>query len=103
MPEYLSFYKGSSRLRQCHFDSRSIISSILPKVSQHNMSSGSEPNDPLSRSYFYRTHLLWNKLPFETREILSPSMFKSEVTKYLWKSILTEEHSDSFHDNGPPD
>ncbi len=67
------------------------------------MSSGSGSNDPLSRSFFYRTHLLWNKLPFGTREIVSPSTFKSEVTKYLWESILTKEHSDSFLVDSPID
>ncbi len=35
LPEYLSFYQGSSTLRQCHFDDRLIISLIPPKSSPH--------------------------------------------------------------------
>ena len=95
LPEYLSFYQGSSRLRQCHLDSRSVVSSVIPRSSQ-NRSSGSGSSDPLSRSFFYRTHLLWNSLPLETREIFSTSQFKSKVTEHLWKAIITEDLSNSF-------
>ena len=79
LPTYLSFYQGSSRLRRCHFDSLSLVSSIIPRSTQNNA---------LSRSFFYRTHLLWNQLPLEIRQITSLSQFKSEITKHLWKLAL---------------
>ncbi len=79
LPAYLSFYQGSSRLRRCHLDSLSVVSSIIPRSTQNNA---------LSRSFFYRTHLLWNQLPLEIRQITSLSQFKSEVTKHLWKLAL---------------
>ena len=85
LPQYLSFYQGGSRLRQCHLDSQSLVSSIVPRSSQS--SSGS-----LSKSFFYRTHLLWNSLPLEIREISCPSSFKSNLTKHFW-SILSDSEA----------
>ena len=84
LPEYLTFYEGGSRLRRCHLDRLSIVSSLIPRSSQ----ASDRSNSPLSKSFFYRTHLLWNKLPFNIREIVSPSLFKSETIKYLWSSLL---------------
>jgi hypothetical protein len=54
-------------------------------------------NKPLSKSFFYRTHLLWNNLSLELREITSPTLFKSEITKYLWNNA---ENTDSVDDFG---
>ncbi len=88
LPEYFSFYQGSSRLRICHLDSLSIVSSIIPRSTQ-SYNSGDNPRDPLSRSFFYRTHLVWNNLPLDIRQITSPRLFKAEVTKHLWKSIIS--------------
>ena len=87
LPSYLSFYDGISRLRSCHLDNLSLVSSITPRSSQ----SASRSNSPLSKSFFYRTHLLWNSLPFTLREIGSPSLFKSELTKHLWTSLMDGE------------
>ena len=94
LPDYLSFYQGSSRLRRCHFDSLSVVSSIIPRSTQNNA---------LSRSFFYRTHLLWNQIPLEIRQITSLSLFKSEVTKHLWKLVLhtSDDLSSSFSDDVP--
>ncbi len=94
LPEYLSFYQGGSRLRRCHLDSYSIVSAIVPKSNQNSSYSGSL-NSPLSKSFFYRTHLLWNSLPLEVRQLESSISFKSEVTKHLWKSILDIDCSSS--------
>ena len=87
LPDYLSFYQGGSRLRRCHLDSYSIVSSIIPRSSQNSYSNAIS-NNPLSKSFFYRTHVLWNSLPLEVRQLESSGSFKSEVTKHLWKSIL---------------
>ena len=90
LPSYLSFYDGTSRLRNCHLDSLSLVSSLVPRSSQSS-------NSPLFKSFFYRAHLLWNGLPFKLREIQSPSLFKSELIKHLWTSLVDKE-CDSFSD-----
>ena len=87
LPYYLSLYQGTSRLRRCHLDSLSIVSSILPKLSQNSHNTCTS-NNPLEKSFFYRTHILWNGLPLQVRQIVSTSLFKSEVTKHLWKCLL---------------
>ena len=91
LPSYLSFYEGGSRLRRCHLDSLSIICSLIPRSSQASARS----NSPLSKSFFYRTHLLWNTLPFDLRKISSPSLFKSDLIKFLWNSLLVKEDNSS--------
>ena len=93
LPEYLTFYQGGSRLRRSHLDSRSLVSSIIPKCSQTPSYSESEtgPRNPLYNSFFYRTHMLWNTLSYDVRQTDSPSLFKSEVTKHLWKIALGDD------------
>ena len=86
LPDYLKLYQGGSRLRQSHLDSLSLISSIIPRSSQN----------PLSRSFFYRTHLLWNKLPLDIRQLVPPNSFKSSLIKHLWKSVTVAELDSSF-------
>ena len=96
LPSYLSFYQGGSRLRSCHLDKLSIVSSLIPFSSQFSDRS----NNPFSKSFFYRTHLLWNSLSLELREILSPSLFKLEVTKHLWNTLLTTNSPNCDDDFG---
>ena len=44
-----------------------------------------KPNcNSFENSYFYRVVVIWNKLPFDIRQVPSLSGFKSEVTKFLW-------------------
>ena len=47
-----------------------------------------DTNLGISKSYFYRAHLAWNRLPFELRNIGSPGKFKNEAIDYLWKELL---------------
>ena len=94
LPSYLSFYQGGSRLRSCHLDKLSIVSSLIPISSQYSDRS----NNPFSKSFFYRTHLLWNNLSLELREILCPSLFKLEISKHLWNTLLTT-NSPNFDDD----
>ena len=88
LPSYLSFYNGNSRLRSSHFDRLTVISSIHPKSSSYtvtNMSSRSA----LGNTFFYRTHLKWNNLPFDIRNTSDPSKFKDALIKQLWCDIST--------------
>ena len=66
LPNYLSFFQGQSRLRSSHLDSLSLINSITPHSS----------TNAFAKSFYYRTHCLWNKLPLEIREIESHHLFK---------------------------
>ena len=59
MPYYLSLFSGN-QLRTSHFDCLCFVSSILP--------SGNSTR-ALNKSFFYRTHSLWNTLPIEIRRI----------------------------------
>ena len=98
LPDYLSFYQGGSRLRQCHLDNFSLVSSITPRLSQNVNYSTNNTRSPLSKSFFYRTHLLWNTLPLPVRQITSTSLFKSEVTKHFWKTLLYDDISATSND-----
>ena len=87
LPFYLTFYEGNSRLRTCHLDHLSLVSTINPKT---NVISDTNKNSALYKSFYYRVHLQWNLLPIEIRSIQTLPNFKSEIIKYLWKSILTD-------------
>jgi hypothetical protein len=93
LPSYLSFYGGGSRLRRCHLDRLSIVCSLLLRSTQSSVRS----NNHLTKSLFNRTHLLWNILPFDLRIIISPTLFKSLLTKHLWNSLMEND------DNSPSD
>ena len=52
----------------------------------------SNSSGSLSQSFFYRAHLIWNRLPISLREIIRPSTFKIELIKYLWKKDINDEY-----------
>ena len=98
LPFYLSFFSGQSRLRSCHLDYLSLVSSIHPKSNHHTTRS----SNPLANTFFYRTHSEWNSLPLSLREISCPVRFKFKLKEHLWKnltmlnfetSVLSEEDS----------
>ena len=80
IPNYLSFFDGQSRLRSCHLDHLSFVSSLIPK--------GSSTTKNLEKSFFYRTHMIWNELPLELRNVESMSEFRSKVENNLWSTKL---------------
>ena len=94
LPSYLSFYQGTSRLRSCHLDFLSLVSSIFPRHSQ-NLTSDRSLSNPLARSFFYRTHSLWNSLPLEIRQNAIPHTFKTKVIEHLWKILLYDPDKSS--------
>ena len=85
LPSYLSRFQGTS-LRKCHLDHLCVQSSIHPKTPQNLENEISQTG--ISKSFFYRAHSAWNRLPFDIRKIVSPASFKSTLTKYLWKEAL---------------
>ena len=80
LPPYLQFYGGSSRLRSTHLDHLSLVSNIVPTGARSATSKRG-----FSHSYFYRAHLIWNRLPLSLREIVQPNKFKCKLTQYIWK------------------
>ena len=80
-PFYLSRFQGSN-LRRCHLDNLCVTSSVHPKV-PHNLENENLCSG-IGKSFFYRAHLAWNRLPLQIRSIDSEISFKSALTKYLW-------------------
>ena len=84
MPHYLHFFEGHSRLRFTHLDRLSLVSEIIPasRVYDSNSRRG------FSNSYFYRTHVVWNRLPYSLRAINKPSEFKTKLLEHIWKNMV---------------
>ena len=88
-PLYLTQFTNTI-LRSCHLDNLSIQSSVHPQVPQNL--EVDVPHTGITKSFFYRAHSAWNKLPFEIRKIESPGLFKKKLIDHLWKeafSIIT--------------
>ncbi len=88
-PPYLKRFRGS-RLRKCHLDNLCIISEVSPRIPQ-NLTSANTRHTGISKSFFYRSHLMWNQLPYELRSIESPSIFKTKLLKHLWNELFSDE------------
>ena len=90
-------FEGSSRSRLTHLDHLCIITETVP-AGLHNATS----KRGFANSYFYRTHLSWNRLLLCLREIKSPSKFKIKLLELIWKDFVTlENDSDNdYHDSG---
>ena len=86
MPSYLSLFTGS-RLRSSHLDNLCFVSSVLP--------SGSSIAT-LNKSFFYRTHSLWNRLPLEIRQIVSTIEFRKELIIHFWELVSEDIVDDSI-------
>ena len=94
LPNYLSLFNGNSRLRFCHLDRLSYVSSVVSRGKSSNF---------IKKSFFYRSHIFWNSLPLEIREIRSLASFKHMVRQHLWKTTLDElieNDNDSILSNG---
>ncbi|MCP4457467.1 MAG: hypothetical protein GY816_05480 [Cytophagales bacterium] len=83
IPEYLTLFNGNTRLRSSHLDNLSFVSSLIPKASNNTTN--------LEKSFFYRTHMKWNELPLELREIKSISEYRSKVEAHLWSTMVSNE------------
>ena len=53
IPDYLTLYSGGSRLRQTHLENLSFVS---------NIASTTTSIKTLNKSFFFRSHRLWNSL-----------------------------------------
>ena len=90
LPFYLSMFDGNHRLRSCHLDHMSLVSSIKPRVyKQYSKSPDSVTEfQAFENAFFYRSHMSWNRLPIELRENNCPTKFKAQLSKYIWKEVL---------------
>ena len=59
-------------------DHLSITTDIVPRQSNDTNSKRGFKN-----AYFYRTHLLWNRLPLYIREIKRPSVFRVKLVEHI--------------------
>ena len=87
LPSYLKLFDGQTRLRTTHLDNRSYVPNLtIGKSTTH-----------LNKSFFYRTHSLWNALPYELRGIESTSLFKATLIKHMWDTLCNgANESDDF-------
>ena len=81
MPDYLRLYSGDSRLRSTHLDNLSFVS---------NIASTTTSISNLNKSFFFRSHTLWNFLPFDLRNSMIPSQFKIKLAKHYWNMASTD-------------
>ena len=95
LPDYLSFFSGQSRLRFCKLDKLSLVSSIIPA----SKASKATCNNVFARSFFYRSHLLWNDLPIDIRSIDCPDKFKGRLKQHIWSELNIQNFSVDYSDD----
>ena len=81
IPEYLNFFNGNTCLRSTHLDSLSFVSSLT---------SCNNGTRNLQKSFFFRSHTLWNSLPTEIRSCCKQIEFKDKLTSYFWEKSMEE-------------
>ena len=91
IPDYLTLYSEDSRLRRTPLDNLSFVS---------NIASTTASIKNLNKSLFFRTHTLWNSLPFDIKNSMRLSQFKIKLAKHFWSIALSDneqpEHEWSF-------
>ena len=95
LPPYLSFFSGNN-LRSSHLDNLSLVSTVSP-ISMNNMNT--ESNSGFNNAYFYRSHLLWNRLPLSVRQISSTNKFRIELNRFIWNSEVAFLYKQLVYNN----
>ena len=75
LPNHLSFFNGSSRLRNSHLDKLSIVSCVEPRTNPYNIDSNINRKS-FANSFFYRAHILFR----------DPRSFVAGVISYLLRN-----------------
>ena len=99
LPFYLSFFTGNN-LRSFNLDYLCLVSSITPNAI-NNMDT--ESNSGFFNAYFYRSHILWNRLPLPLRQISSTKKFRNYLTKFIWNSEIAPIYKSLIKDNNESD
>ena len=94
LPSYLSFFSGNN-LRSSHLDYLCLVSSITPN-SINNMNT--ESKSGFFNAYFYRSHILWNRLPLSIRQISSVKKFRYDLKKFIWNSEIAHLYKSLIND-----
>ena len=92
LTDYIKPFQGS-RLRKCHLDAKCYISTVQPPCTAKIINNGAVSSSILTKSFFYRVHLLWNNLPLSLREIIRPSEFKRKLLEHLWSNSIKDEYN----------
>ena len=95
LPAYISFFSGNN-LRSSHLDKLCLVSSITPN-SINNLDI--ESNGGFSNAYFYRSHILWNRLPLSIRQISSTNKFRNELNRFIWNSEVAHLYNNLVYNN----
>ena len=93
IPAYLKPF-SENRLRSSHLDYKCYVSDISPRnLNSYQNSSTNRSNSAFGNSFFYRTHLLWNRLPLSLRETTNINHFKSELKAHIWREFVSNNNS----------
>ena len=79
LPEYLSLFDGINPLRLTHLDELCYVSNVI--IRNTGISN-------LNKSFFFRSHTLWNSLPYDIRSLKNPKEFNTNLEKYFWSLAL---------------
>ena len=88
MPDYLTLYSGDTRLRSTHLDNLSFVS---------NIASTTASIKNLNKSFFIRTHTLWNSLPFDIRNSMRISLSISGAYKHCLTTSMQSTNGHYSH------
>ena len=58
-----------------------------------------ESNSGFSNAYFYRSHLLWNRLPLSVRQISSANKFRIDLNRFIWNSEVASLYKKLVNNN----
>ena len=98
LPDYIKRFEGT-RLRNSHLDYLCFSSSVSPHNFVSNRNFESVSNQGFNNSFFYRAHLMWNRLPLSLREIVSPGDFKVALLTHIWKEDIMAEYKLCLEEN----
>ena len=63
---------------------------VIDKQDTRTFSCAITPScNSFKHNFFYRSMSLWNKLPYNIRQIDKTSVFKHELTEFLWTADIT--------------
>ena len=82
LPEYISRYNGTSRLRNMNLDSMSYIF--------NNAYHSNNSRSKLFKSFYYRTIHIWNSLEFNTRNTTDIVEFKRLAKRHMWIKVFEQ-------------
>ena len=85
MPNYLTLFNGNSRLRSTHLDELSFVCTLAASITS---------NSTLNKSFYFRSQLLWNTLPFNIRNSSCLSEFKTKLYRHF-RDVSMSEQTDS--------